>query len=210
MFKGGTALFFFYALDRFSEDLHFTQQGKIDIEKVKTTISSFFDLLNIPHEFKKESSRAGTTFKIKAQGPLYQGPLSESIVRIEISKRCDILLKPEIKEILSPYNDLRPFTVPVMSKEEIVAEKTRALLTRAKARDLYDLAFLLKKGASWDETLVNKKLTYYKKTFDTAEFKDAIVRLKTVWKSELHGLLPRIPEFEDIQKTVLTTITTKQ
>ena len=36
VFKGGTALFFFYGLDRFSEDLDFTRIKYYDQDKLKT------------------------------------------------------------------------------------------------------------------------------------------------------------------------------
>ncbi|MFH1101247.1 MAG: nucleotidyl transferase AbiEii/AbiGii toxin family protein [Methanobacteriota archaeon] len=206
MFKGGTALFFFYGLDRFSEDLDFTKTGPINAPKLKTTVSNMFDLLNIPHEIKKAPSLAGDTWKIKAKGPLYKGPLSESIVRIEISECNDVVLEPDIKEITPMYNDLRPFTIPIMKKEEILAEKTRALLTRVKARDLYDAAFLLKKGVQWDINLVEKKLAYYKKHYDAEELKTKVMTIKDIWKSELHGLVACLPQFDDVLQLILTTL----
>ena len=206
VFKGGTALFFFYGLDRFSEDLDFTQQGTIHMHKLKDAITNRFDLLNITHEIKKEPSIARDTLKIKANGPLYKGPRSESVVRIDISQRNDMVLKPDIKEITPFYNDLRPFSIPVMKKEEILAEKTRALLTRGRARDLYDIAFLLKKDVQWNEDLVNKKLAYYKKRYESEEFKKNILAIKNIWDAELHGLVYQLPQFDDIIKTVLSTI----
>jgi len=48
-----------------------------------------------------------------------------------------------------------------MKKEEILAEKVRAMSIRRRARDLYDIAFLLKKGVSMEYELINKKLSYY-------------------------------------------------
>ncbi len=206
VFKGGTALFFFYGLDRFSEDLDFTQQEHIHVQKLKDAISNRFDLLSIAHEIKKEPSITGDVLKVKANGPLYKGLRSESIVRIDISQRNDMVLKPDIMEIIPLYNDLRPFSIPVMKKEEILAEKTRALLTRARARDLYDIAFLLKKDVQWNEDLVNKKLTYYKKRYEREEFKKNVLAIKNIWNAELHGLVNQLPQFDDILKIVLTTI----
>ena len=148
VFKGGTALFFFYGLDRFSEDLDFTRFKQYDQAKLKTTISDVLTVIHIIHKMKTEKSLAGKTFKVKAQGPLYKGPLSESIISLEISERNDVVLPPDIKEIVPIYDDLRPFTVPVMKKEEILAEKVRAMMIRGRARDLYDISFLLKKEIS--------------------------------------------------------------
>jgi len=197
VFKGGTALFLFYGLDRFSEDLDFTQMKQYDQNKLKTTISDVLNLIHITHEIKTEKSLKGKTLKVKAIGPLFKGPRSESFVKIEISERNDVFLSPEIKEIVPIYDDLRPFTIPVMKKEEILAEKVRALMIRGKARDLYDLAFLIKKGVSFDYVLINKKLTYYKKTFNPEEFIQKAKSIKTLWQSELHGLVQKAPSYDD-------------
>jgi len=186
IFKGGTALFLFYGLDRFSEDLDFTQIKQYDQKKFKTAISDVLNLINISHELKTDKSLKGKNLKVKAIGPLFRGPRSESFVKIEISERNDI------------YDDLRPFTIPVMKKEEILAEKVRALMIRGKARDLYDLAFLIKKGVLFDYVLINKKLTYYKKTFNPEEFIQKAKSIKTLWQSELHGLVPKIPSYDDV------------
>ena len=50
-----------------------------------------------------------------------------------------------------------------MSKNEILAEKIRALLTRkiTKGRDIYDMWYLLNQDANIDDKLINKKLKYY-------------------------------------------------
>ena len=203
VFKGGTALFLFYGLDRFSEDLDFTQMKQYDQNKLKTTISDVLNLIHITHEIKTEKSLQGKTFKVKAIGPLFKGPRSESFVKIEISERNDVFLSPDIKEIVPIYDDLRPFTIPVMKKEEILAEKVRALIIRGKARDLYDLAFLIKKGVSFDYVLINKKLTYYKKTFNQEEFIQKVKSIKPLWKSELHGLVQKTPIYDDALHFIL-------
>jgi len=201
--KGGTALFFFYGLDRFSEDLDFTKMKQCDFDRLKTTVSDVLTVLHIIHEIKTDKSLAGKTLKVKARGPLYKGPRSESTIAIEISERNDVVLSPEVKEIVPVYDDLRPFTVPVMKKEEILAEKVRALMIRGKARDLYDIAFLIKKGISWESKLINKKLSYYNKTFDSEEFKRNVTSIKNLWQSELHGLVPKLSPFDDVLQIVL-------
>jgi predicted nucleotidyltransferase component of viral defense system len=43
-----------------------------------------------------------------------------------------------------------------------VAEKIRAILTRNKGRDIYDLWFLVSQGISLNENLILEKLKYYK------------------------------------------------
>ena len=70
-------------------------------------------------------------------------------------------LAPQKSIIESDYPVLFTSYLYHLSKEEIFAEKIRALLTRAKGRDLYDLWYLLTQGASFEESLVKEKLKYY-------------------------------------------------
>jgi predicted nucleotidyltransferase component of viral defense system len=48
-----------------------------------------------------------------------------------------------------------------LSQDEILAEKIRAVMTRKKGRDLYDLWYLLAKGAQMDRDMLKKKLAFY-------------------------------------------------
>jgi len=51
VFKGGTALWFFYGLNRFSNDLDFTLAGKVDLDRLMERVRRGFEILNFPiHE----------------------------------------------------------------------------------------------------------------------------------------------------------------
>ena len=206
VFKGGTALFFFYGLDRFSEDLDFTKTENFDAKKMMRAISGKFEILGILHEIRDIKFISGTRMKIKARGPLYKGPRSESIVDIDISERNDLVMEPEVREVVPVYTDLRPFTVPVMTKDEILAEKIRAITIRGRARDIYDMAFLLKKGAKPDISMANKKLSLYKKDFEFSEFRKHAEAIGSVWKSELHGTVPKVPGFKGHLETIFSAL----
>ena len=67
VFKGGTALFFFYGLDRFSEDLDFTLTNEFEEEKLLESIKDTFGLLAIEMELKEVKSIAGKNYKIKGR-----------------------------------------------------------------------------------------------------------------------------------------------
>lgn len=203
VFKGGTALFFFYGLDRFSGDLDFTKTGEVDYRLLSSSITATLDTLGISHETKEKRSLAGKKMKIKARGPLYRGELSETVVDLDISGRNDLILGSEIKEVVPVYDDIRPFSVPLMKKDEIASEKVRALMKRARARDLYDLAFLIRKGVAVDMALVDKKMRYYGEWFDENRFRTSVAGLERIWEPELQGLLREVPAFRDSADTVL-------
>ena len=66
-----------------------------------------------------------------------------------------------------------------------MAEKVRAILKRAKAKDIYDLWFLLRKGIS----------------FDLKFFKAMNINEKS-WEAELKPLVKNVPEFKDVKKLI--------
>ncbi len=206
VFKGGTALFFFQGLDRFSEDLDFTLTTEFEETKLLDSIKNAFDLLAIDMELKEVKSITGKNYKIKAKGPAYTNEASTSIVDVEISDRKDIVLNPEIRQHVPIYEDIKPFFVPIMSADEILAEKVRAIMNRNKARDVYDLAFLLKKGAIFNTKLINKKTEYYKEKFVLGAFEEDLRKKGTNWKTDLHGLVKHIPDFEETVIYILSQL----
>ncbi|MDI6825941.1 MAG: nucleotidyl transferase AbiEii/AbiGii toxin family protein [Candidatus Aenigmarchaeota archaeon] len=208
IFKGGTALAFFYGLNRFSEDLDFTLRETIDFEGLIKETKKDFEALNVRANFRiLEDDPSSFSFRIGAEGPLFTKEIERCFVGVEISKREEVLKEIEVKELNSPYPDISNFFVPVMNLEEILAEKIRAIIWRAKARDLYDLWFLLEKEIKVDLDVVNKKLSCYKKIFD----KEKIERLGEVWKTELRPVvLGHLPEFNIVKNSVLKVIEVKK
>jgi hypothetical protein len=207
VFKGGTALMFFYGIERFSEDLDFTLNGEIDINKIKKEIMLKLELLNFKPEIKDIKTKTGINFRISVQGPLYTSEISRCYVKIEISDRQDIKLKPILKEISPYYNEIPPFTVFIMNPVEITSEKIRAIIKRNYARDVYDLYYLIKKEYRPKKELVNIKMEYYNEKFDLKIFKKALQNKKEIWNSELDSiLLNNIPSFIECKKTILTNL----
>jgi len=105
---------------------------------------------------------------------------------------------------VAPYFSESP-TVLTLGTNEIVAEKTRALLQRKKPRDVFDIWFLIKeKGIKLDTDLLRKKL---QRNYDAAPFgkkkeagayvmSDIVARIRQsvtekAWNNELGGLLLR-------------------
>ncbi len=92
--------------------------------------------------------------------------------------------------------------------EEVAAEKVRAIMTRDKPRDMYDICILIKKGYNLHEFLVRKKLEKYAK-FSMVLFEQAMDKKKDLWDSELKNLLYKqranadFPKFEDAKTAIL-------
>ena len=90
-----------------------------------------------------------------------------------------------------------------MHPQEILAEKIRALYTRAQPRDLYDINYLLKKNTILDKELVQKKLAYYNKTIHSVNIEDTLRNLKNPWNNEMKMLVAKSPEHQQVAEYVL-------
>lgn len=207
VFKGGTALQKTCGLDRFSEDLDFTFNAEAPpakfIDEAITALKPFTEALIA----SKKEQPASFTYRVKMKGPLYDGAeRTMHSITLEINKREKILRKPRAIKVVPLYSDLRPYVAYVMAIEEMLAEKIRAILTRNKARDVYDLWFLLRKNTKCDLGLINKKLEYYALKFNFAEFRQSILEKQRVWKPELGVLLKGIPDFKEVSGYVLKEV----
>ena len=204
VFKGGTCLLFFYGLNRFSEDLDFTMIKEFNTEKMISNIKNDLENLGITCKISKSrENKTSLSFKIAAQGPLFNKEIETCVVKIDISKREEVY-GSNIKECKTNYKEIVGFTLNVMSEKEILAEKVRALITRNQARDLFDLFYLCSKAVDIDLDLINNKLAYYHKSFNKKDFEKAVQEKKSIWLSELSPfVMGEIPNFNIVKKFVL-------
>lgn len=204
VFKGGTCLQKIYGLDRFSEDLDFTIYKPLDVEKITEEITN--GISNFGYQTKNRFLEKGRSIKIRfeVQGPLYrESKMSVCYLTIEASKREQVILEPDFKMVYPFYEDLPPYSTLSMKLEEMLAEKIRALVMRRRARDLYDLYFLLKKKTAIKWNLVEKKMIYYDRAVSLDDIINSIREKKDIWKRELTVLTPNLPDFEDVESFVI-------
>ncbi len=204
VFKGGTYLWFFHGIQRFSEDLDFTLNGKIPTN-IHENISKGLNMLGITHTTKiTQNNPIGFSFRISAQGPLYQNENSLCHVYVEISKRENILNETKAYELTNPNYFLPSTIIRGMSLNEVAAEKVRAIMTRDKPRDVYDLAYLIQqKKIPFDEKFINHKMKYYHEKFDEKKFMKKLEEKQKDWKKEMtHIILGKLPPFEDERKII--------
>ncbi len=201
IFKGETALYKIYKLNRFSEDLDFTLTKRFDIKRFSNKIISNLMLLNIKCRIKEiKEYRNEINIRLLLNGPLYKGGKeTQCFIPLNISIKERILVEPKKEAIISLYKELPNFEIFVMEEKEILAEKVRAIFTRMKARDIYDLWFLVvKKNIIFDLKLVNKKLALYNLEFNLKDFKSKIKKMKGLWETDLKDLI--IGELKDFDK----------
>jgi len=209
VFKGGTCLYKLHKLSRFSEDLDFTLSRKTDLEEVvQRTVDKmrFLGVSGNVKEVKKHPREIN--FRLLFRGPLYRGSReSLCFVPLNVSLRERVALAPERMIISSMYREIPGFDVFSIRAEEILAEKARAILTRNKPRDLYDMWFLLGRGILMDLRLVNRKLAAYGIKFDTKKFVGRVEGMAKLWRIDLKNLvIGELPEFETVKNSVIKSV----
>ncbi|MBU0930307.1 MAG: nucleotidyl transferase AbiEii/AbiGii toxin family protein [Nanoarchaeota archaeon] len=209
IFKGGTALYKIYKFERFSEDLDFSEIKTISIDLLMKKIISDLSKFGIEAEISRMKEPFNSVLiTLKAKGPLYDGrPQTLASIRIDINRKSKIELETFRSRIASIYTEIPQFDILVMQEKEILAEKIRAIMTRNKARDLYDAYFLMRKNVDLDLKLVNKKLEYYKIKFDKKRFMESVGNKRGIWVPELNPLIiGELPDFKEVEKYIFKKI----
>ena len=126
-FKGGFVLRHVYGHERFSKDLDATRinppKHKLDATEVRDAIrnAGVKNLLTFsPAEPATDSGRSLDFDSIS-----YRGPIGQDTIAVEVSYREDVILPPLLAAVGEPY--YKPFEIPVLQLDEIVAEKLRTL-----------------------------------------------------------------------------------
>lgn len=210
IFKGGTCLYKIYKINRFSEDLDFTLNEEININKFTNQIISNLNLLSIVAKIKETTEyRNQTNIKLLINGPLYRGnKQNQCFIPLNISKREKIMLEPRREYLFSLYKEITTFQAFTMQEKEILAEKVRAIFTRMKPRDIYDLWFLLHvKKVDFDVQLINQKLSLYNLSFNKDFLINRIEDMKNLWLIDMKNLIfGSLPEFKIVKKEILNEI----
>ena len=211
IFKGGTCLYKFHGLNRFSEDLDFSAMGKLDTENLFHRLLHGLLDFGVRANLKTVREPYDTVLAtLRMEGPLFNGnSMTLATVRIDINKKSKVLFPPISPTFYSSYREITPFQVLCMDPVEIVAEKIRAIVQRDKARDVYDLWFLLQKGIQLDLKLIQKKMEYYGTSFAKSVFISRLEHKRPDWENDLKRLVfGPLPDFGkvrgDIEKAIGT------
>jgi predicted nucleotidyltransferase component of viral defense system len=156
-FKGGTAIHLLLKAPRFSEDLDFTVA--MSEKKFDDFIAKFFSLLTSEDglHIKQRESIVGKQFLLTA--PAGTLPYA-TFIHLDFSFR-EKALEPAKSSFDTVFPLLFTSYIFHLSALEMCAEKVRALSTRKKGRDIFDLWYLISQGVLPDMEMVKKKLAYY-------------------------------------------------
>ncbi len=148
-FKGGTALRLLYASPRFSEDLDFSTKAdslEIDelLKKVELRMKSEFKGIEI---VKIWQGKDGIRYRIHFSGLDLKFPLN---LRLDFHQ-TKVIGDFQISTLKTNFPVLVFPQISHLSIDAILEEKIKALETRNKGRDIFDIWFLLMKGVNHRE-----------------------------------------------------------
>ena len=178
LFKGGTALRFIYQSPRYSEDLDFTGINNITYSEIEELlVESLRNLVAWGFEIEITEAKKTTGGYLAKMDFSFSGFKLQ--IKIEISfrirRRKSKGTTSRVKNEYIPHYDV--YHLPL---EEIIDGKISALLTRAKARDWYDLYFFLR-GRMLEAGHKKQLPNLLKK----------LKKSKTDFKKELRDFLPK-------------------
>lgn len=177
--KGGTALLLCYGLDRFSEDLDFDAPKPFNIlPRVERVLSR-----NVHSYLVKIVKDTSTVQRLKTH---YKGVSSERLLKIETSFRS----KPTELDICM-VDGIKTYKI-----EKLIEQKVNALANRTAARDLYDVAFLMRQYWLKFSKEAKQQLSEVVKDIDGLEqrFQDAFVEDEILDLDSLPTIILQINE----------------
>lgn len=196
---GGGSLQKTLGLPRLSEDIDLVQRSKVDpdalMQHLQRTLANFGYRSQIsPHLRGTE----GWQRRFRVEGPLFDGGVhSAASVRLDVTLRDELALPPRTVLVTPRYRDVPPYTIAAIRPEELAAAKAAALAGREKARDLYDLWFLLSKGVELVPDLVARRVGALPEAAAAAGPEQALRRKRAIWLPELGALVRPLPRFEE-------------
>lgn len=176
LFKGGTALRIIYQSPRFSEDLDFTGKhiSKSALELLLEETLGELERGNLPIDITEAKETTGGYLGI-IKTRIYSHVLN---VKLEISFRTKSAKNDESTMIENRY--IPSYNLIHLSQKNLIQEKINALLEREKARDFFDLYFILRAN-----------LYSGKQTETLQKIKQKVARSTIDFKNTLERFLPK-------------------
>jgi predicted nucleotidyltransferase component of viral defense system len=159
VFKGGNCLRkIYFPYTRFSDDLDFTISKMIDVEifkqKLHLICKNIYETVGIDfnfNSFKVEEKNTPDPDSKAIEGRVYfkgfAGDSSLNLrIKFDLSEYETIILPLQKHSLIHEYSDSQQCKINILSYsvEEILAEKLRSWIQRTRARDLFDVAQIIK------------------------------------------------------------------
>lgn len=218
VFKGGTCLKkIYFDSYRYSEDIDFT------LKNDEVTDNSLFD--QFQHVFKEINDASRIKIEVlkdtidihKATGSLkfkaeYEATHGSDKIKIDITRGETIEFAVEQRLMINSYSDLekeKETRIHCYSLNEVLIEKTTALMGRTIPRDLYDFNYLIEEeGLDLQDVYIEFMRKAENKGHNPKEFIDKVVpKMKTFerdWYTSLGKQMTQndLPNFKNLWATL--------
>jgi predicted nucleotidyltransferase component of viral defense system len=219
VFKGGTCLKkCYFETYRFSEDLDFTlmEDAEYDVGGIESAVQAVAiwtdheSGIDIPLDSIQIRPRKNKAGQLTFEGRIYyRGPLGRrdlSRIRLDLTRHERLVNTPVRRGIYHSYSDaLSSDSILTYQFEELIAEKVRALIDRARPRDLYDVICIFRtqsEGINFQRVLsiLREKCAF--KGIAIPRLQEWLegpqrAELGADWDNMLKHQLPALPPFED-------------
>lgn len=190
VFKGGTCLRKCHFGDyRFSEDLDFTVTGRLSVAAAQEAITAcapaaasqgiqlVLDAMHV-EVMNDDYGRESVEIKVPYRGALRMG--SAQNVQFHLSADEVLAFEPVTLPLLHPYEDASALKcrISAYGLEEVLVEKLRAAAGQrrhAVARDIYDIASVVRRGADTEAAL---SVLPTKAAYKAVDLSDAAARFR--------------------------------
>lgn len=142
-FKGGTMLYYFYKLDRFSVDLDFDlldeKKTELVYKEIKKILEKYGNIIDEKNKF----------FNIFF---LFNYQKEQQGIKVEISKRNSVFSRYETKSFYGK-------SIIALNVKDAFAQKLVAATDRKRIanRDFYDIYFMLKNNFNFNEKIIKER-----------------------------------------------------
>jgi len=161
--KGGTAInFLYFDIPRLSVDIDLDYIGSVEREEMLEDKESLEKILS--RLFKK----LGYIIKTRGTYALLQYILNyensagnNDRIKVEINFFNRIPILDPVEKIFINFFEFKEFKVSTLAIEDLFGRKLRALMTRATARDLYDVYRLLESNIEFDIEMLRECFIFY-------------------------------------------------
>jgi len=161
--KGGTAInFLYFDIPRLSVDIDLDYIGSVEREEMLEDKKSLEKILS------RLFDKLGYAIKTRETYALHQYMLNyensagnNDRVKVEINFFNRIPIFDPVEKIFINLFEFKEFKVSTLAIEDLFGRKLRALMTRATARDLYDIYQLLKSNIEFDREMLRKCFIFY-------------------------------------------------
>lgn len=195
-FKGGTALNkIILNHARLSEDIDFTLTR--DVNEVRNEISEILNKCKLFGEIG-EGKNVDNFLRMTVK---YKSELGVGEIFIDLNKRGELILPSEVHELKHFYYPFIPkFSVKIIAKEELIAEKVAACIGRNKPRDHFDVYKIVKSGIPINLNLVKKKCISSENEFSIIKMFNQAKKLKNRWDKDMISLISEEISFQEVIK----------